>query len=138
MPRTMVLYVIVCLFMVPRTIQTSPQQNHNLVGWCSWLSHQSNTLKVGGSSPPPINFFFLMVLPNVLLSVMYITFLLASKVEEGPQIKQIEWIIHLQISDFRQAEPKSTHERVALLLRQFRFSFTVRSYCLQISFSDST
>ena len=32
-----------------RMISTSLQ-----VRWCSWLSRQSNTLKVGGSSPPRI------------------------------------------------------------------------------------
>jgi hypothetical protein len=37
------------------TIKPDPRRyKHPLVGWCSWSSHQSNTLKVPGSSPGPI------------------------------------------------------------------------------------
>ena len=33
-------------------------QQQQMVGWCSWLSRQSNTLKVSGSSPGLIISFF--------------------------------------------------------------------------------
>ena len=50
------------------------------VSWCSWLSRQSNTLKVSGSSPGEANLFafflFLQVFPAPELDFIHILALL--------------------------------------------------------------
>ena len=42
-------------------------QQSAMVGWCSWLSRQSNTLKVSGSSPGLIMIVSFLLMPFSLL-----------------------------------------------------------------------
>ena len=46
----------------------------NRVEWCSWLSRQSNTLKVSGSSPGSINFLAFLHI-SVLKGLIFFLFL---------------------------------------------------------------
>ena len=46
-----------CVGMTPRN-SFIPARATKVVSWCSWLSRQSNTLKVSGSNPGDANDFF--------------------------------------------------------------------------------
>ena len=52
----------------------------NQVEWCSWLSRQSNTLKVSGSSPGSINFLAFLHI-SVLKGLIFFLFLYTEYVQ---------------------------------------------------------
>jgi hypothetical protein len=56
---------------LPIHAQKNSGQLHNMVSWCSWLSRESNTLKVSGSSLGEIRCFFFLLSETCLFSSLH-------------------------------------------------------------------
>jgi hypothetical protein len=74
---------------------------HNKVSWCSWLSRQSNTLKVSGSNPGDAKIF-----PSFL-------FFTSQKSERNKEIKPSLWVA---ASDGLLVITQKTRFRISFLL----------------------
>ena len=81
------------------------------VSWCSWLSRQSNTLKVSGSSPGEANLFFLphLFFPYIFFplaytccSIYYISWLIISTTplalrQQASRSDLLPWSQHVKL-----------------------------------------
>lgn len=73
------------------------ERNSKMVSWCSWLSRQSNTLKVSGSNPGEAIILFDSLCLKILLTLSFFNLLLTlssrdrGKKKESTHNNVLEW-----------------------------------------------